>query len=244
MNDVSDMSETIVETLGFKLENVRLLVDERATKAAIEERIDWLVKVDKGARVFFYFSGHGVQYPSRDYAHELDNLLEAICPVDFDWDLQHMITDKDFVRMFSRIPKGVSFTWINDSCHSGDLNRGMLKPGAPLMISKRYPTPLDIEWRKRACASKNITITPRSLTCGRLDVSFVSGCRADQSSADTNVLGRPCGALTHYFLEQLKEHKNEPLEKVVKLTRDRLASLGYTQEPQVEGRGINRPFLQ
>ena len=62
VNDISDMAERLVEMFGFKIENVRLLVDERATAAAIRERIDWLVKVKKGARVFFHFSGHGVQY--------------------------------------------------------------------------------------------------------------------------------------------------------------------------------------
>lgn len=245
VNDVQDMAETLVETYGFSPENVRLLVDERATTQAIKDRIDWLVKVRKGARVFFHFSGHGVQYPTRDYAHEIDGMLEAVCPVDFAWDLDHMLTDKDFVRMFARIPKGCTFTWVNDSCHSGDLTRSMPGPNAPDMIPRMYPTPVDIEWRKRTCRSRSIAPAPRAVVCGRLEVGFVSGCRSDQTSADTYVNGRPCGALTHYFLETLKEPGNltKPLEEVVKLTRDRLAQLGYTQQPQAEGRRKDKPFM-
>lgn len=244
VNDTSDISEALVDWFGFKMENVRLLVDERATTEEIKKRLDWLVKVKPGARVFFHFSGHGVQYPTRDYAQELDGMLEAVCPVDFAWTRQRMITDKDFVQIFSRIPKGVAFTWINDSCHSGDLTRNMPRPDAPVMIPRRYPTPVDIEWRKRTCKNQNITPTPRAVTCGRLEVGFVSGCRDDQTSADTSVNGRPCGALTHYFLEQLKRNQSQPLKEMVKLTRDRLASLGYTQQPQAEGRCIDKPFLQ
>jgi hypothetical protein len=244
VNDTSDAAETLVEMCGFKMDNVRLLVDERATTDAIKERIDWLVKVKPGARVFFHFSGHGVQYPTRDYAQELDGMLEAICPVDFAWTRKRMITDKDFVQMFSRIPKGVAFTWVNDSCHSGDLTRNMPSPYLPQMTPRCYPTPVDIEWRRRTCKSQNIESTPRAVTCGRLEVGFVSGCRDNQTSADTNVNGRPCGALTHYFLEQLTGNRDKPLAEVVKLTRDRLASLGYTQQPQAEGRRIDKPFLQ
>lgn len=248
VNDVSDMADNLVKLLGFKVENVRLLVDERATTEAIKARIDWLVKVKPGARVFFHFSGHGAQYPTRDYSQELDHKLEIICPVDFEWNLKRMITDKDFVQMFSRIPKGVAFTWVSDSCHSGDLSRNcssfMTNPDAPLMIPRRYPTPVDIEWSNRTCQSLNIAPAPRAVTCSRLEVGFVSGCKDNQTSSDTSVNGRPCGALTHYFLEQLTGNLNKPLEEVVKLTRDRLASLGYTQQPQAEGRRIDKPFLQ
>ena len=82
-----------------------------------------------------------------------------------------------------------------------------------------------------------------------MDVGFVSGCRSDQTSADTEVVTpggelRPVGALTHYLLETLRSKpKKTKLKDLVKITRQRLARLGYTQRPQAEGRRINKPFL-
>src|SRR6516162_11950800 len=95
VNDVVDMANFLVSKCNFAMEDIRLLVDERATKAAIIERLDWLLKgLKSGDRILFHYSGHGVQLPARNIQGEVDSLDEAICPVDFDWTDEHTIRDK------------------------------------------------------------------------------------------------------------------------------------------------------
>lgn len=246
VNDIEDMANLQVSRYGWDSGNVRLLADERCTRKEMMNRLEWLVDVKKGDRVFFHQSGHGVQWPSRAYSGEPDGLLEAFCPIDFAWELKAMITDKDYVNLFSRIPKGVEFTWVSDSCHSGDLTKAMSgNPHGPVMIPRAYPVPVDISWRYEGIKTRGIKLVNRAVICGKLDVGFVSGCKANQTSADTQVNGRPCGALTYYLIKTLKENPIEtPLKKIVELTRNVLSKSGYSQDPQVEGGRAGDPFMK
>ena len=84
----------------------------------------------------------------------------------------------------------------------------------------------------------------RSMTGGVMDVGYVSGCRDDQTSADTFEDGKPCGAFTWAFLKALQSLPSDtPLERVVLETRSILVKHGYDQIPQVSGTRISKPFL-
>jgi len=244
VNDSEDMANEQVRAYDWDPGNIRLLTDFRCTRKEMFKRLEWLVDVKKGDRVFFHQSGHGVQFPSRSYSGEPDGLLEAFCPIDFAWCLDGMVTDKDYVEFFSRIPRGVEFTWVNDSCHSGDLTRAQPgNPHGPTIVPRSYPVPEDIAWRHKGLKTRNIKSMERAMVCGKMDVGFVSASRSDQTAADTFVNGRPCGALTHYFLQTLRGNRQLPLETVVSMTRDTLRAQGYTQEPQAEGRRVDKPFM-
>ncbi|MBV6343551.1 caspase family protein [Candidatus Magnetobacterium casense] len=257
VNDSSDFADYLNTKMKFRADDIRLLCDERATTAAIFDRLRWLVDVTPGSRCFFHYSGHGAQYPSRNYKHELDRLLEVICPVDFDWTPEHMITDKQFVEIFSAIPAGVKFNWISDSCHSGDLTRNMpmsreLAEQTPSsvvginsgsMLPKVYPMPVDIAWRLRGAAPRTFVGT-RAISHGTLDVGFVSGCKSNQTSMDAVFDGRPGGALTQMFLRVLKQKGwGCRLSELTKLTAGALRRKGFTQVPQCEGARAKKPFL-
>ena len=71
--DAEVMRAYLVHAMGFREENVRLLLDEQATftdlKGYIEE---WLPKnVSKDTRVLFYYSGHGTPDPASREAYLL-----------------------------------------------------------------------------------------------------------------------------------------------------------------------------
>jgi len=245
INDVQDMANLLVDQYKFRPEDVRLLCDERATTAAILDRLNWLVDVKPGYRCFFHYSGHGAQFPSRDYKQELDGLLEVACPVDFDWTPEKMITDKQFVQIFSRIPKDVKFNWVSDSCHSGDLTRNMPgSPFSPINHPRAYPVPVDIAWRVCDAHNRGMKKQERAMVCGVLDVGFISGCRSDQTSADTEIKGRPGGALTQTLIPVLRGCGIPTLlADIVKITADDLSQAGYSQVPQCEGTRAKKPFL-
>ena len=62
VNDVTNMSDILLRHFGFTTKEIRILVDERATKKNILDRLKWLVNRAKGNdRLLFHFSGHGSQ---------------------------------------------------------------------------------------------------------------------------------------------------------------------------------------
>lgn len=250
VNDTAEMASTItMPAFGYRPEDVRPLIDGRATTQAILQGLEWLVEGARpGDRLLFHFSGHGVQVATSDRS-EIDGLAEAICPIDFDWSPQRMITDKQLVKIFSRLPAGVSFNWVSDSCHSGDLTRNMPGPNDPDEIPRTIPLPFDIEWNLRAALSASykkinrVGKIDRGIMNGMLDVGFISGCMSNQTSADTVINGRPCGALTHFLVKHLRANPTASLRTIVALVNADLRLHRYSQCPQVEGARADKPFL-
>jgi hypothetical protein len=129
VNDVFLVSSLLQES-GFQPEEIRVVLDERATTANILDRLHWLLDdvQSDDERVLFY-SGHGAQIPAYGAHQEVDRLNECLVPWDFDWSLEHAITDKQFVSFYSQLPYESHFAAIFDCCHSGGLTReGGLRP--------------------------------------------------------------------------------------------------------------------
>ena len=251
VNDVKDMAGYLVAEHGFAPSSIRMLVDKRATTAAIIERLHWLVKDAKpNDRIVFHHSCHGTQVATRNPQDEIDGKDEVLCPVDFDWSEKHLIRDKALHEIFSRLPNGVKFVWIADCCHSGSLDRDITRPpkGAKkgkVLGARFLAPPADIEWRLKGAdhlghvASKLHART----TSSPLNVAFISGCKDTQTSADATFGNRANGALTYYLLKNLKAKKDLPLTDLVKLVRADLKKNGYSQEPQVDGTRAGVAFL-
>lgn len=123
VNDVYLMS-AVLQECGFDADDIRVLTDGRATRAALLERLDWLADGVGGGdeRVFFY-SGHGAQMPLYG-ADKPGQMAETLVPVDFDWSEEHAFTDKDFNRFYSQLPYGSEFIAMFDCCHAGGMTRG------------------------------------------------------------------------------------------------------------------------
>jgi hypothetical protein len=246
VNDANDMHDYLIKWEGFKPEQIKVLTDADATCANITAGLNWLVADAKpGDRRLFHYSGHGAEDAVADFQNDPDHLNQMICPVDFDWTAQHEIIDKQFVEIFKAFPAGVLFNWVSDSCHSGDLDRVIAKPGKK-MIAKQYPNVPDAV-KKRIQAAKSHKTFTRGLINGTLDVGYVAGCAPDQTSADTqDDTGRPCGALTHYFLTVMKNPalNTKPISVVVFNVDQTLAQDGYDQVPQAEGARKTKPFLK
>jgi hypothetical protein len=116
---------SVLQECGFDARDIRLLVDERATQAAILDRLAWLWDdVRPGDQRVFYYSGHGAQLPRYDAQEEVDHLDECLVPADFAWPEENAICDDDFVRLYSQLPYRALVTVILDCCHSGGMSRG------------------------------------------------------------------------------------------------------------------------
>jgi hypothetical protein len=123
VNDVFLMS-SVLQEMGFDPSNIRIVLDERATRAAIRERIDWLLDgtADGHERILFY-SGHGAQLPQYNAAEVTDHVDECLVPYDFHWTRESAITDDDFLAYYTALPYSAKFYAIFDCCHSGGLAR-------------------------------------------------------------------------------------------------------------------------
>jgi len=242
VNDANDMKDFLIKNYGYRDSEIKMLLNDKAKTADIIDGLIWLTQDAKaGDKRVFHYSGHGAEY-AYETTGQPGNMNQVICPYDFDWTPGHMIMDIDFAKMFKEMPNGVIFNWVSDSCFSGDLTKELPKNGLKI-VSKSYPNvPEKIANRVRlAKAAKK----PRGMVNGVLDVGYVSGCRFDQTSADTeDVSGRPCGALTHFFLANLGRNLTVSLRMVVTLTDESLAARGYEQVPQAEGARIDRAFQE
>ncbi|MEP6699190.1 MAG: caspase family protein [Verrucomicrobiota bacterium] len=124
VNDVFKMSATL-QQIGFDPENIRVLLDERATAAAIRERFAWLLEDPQPGdqRVFFY-SGHGAQIPDYNSDEIVDHTDETFVPYDFDWNDQSThLTDDSFSDLYAQLPYETAFVVFLDCCHAGGMTR-------------------------------------------------------------------------------------------------------------------------
>jgi hypothetical protein len=123
VNDTYLVSAMLQER-GFEAEDIRVLLDDRATAKGIRERLDWLLDgaEDGSERVFFY-SGHGAQMPGYNAVERVDHVDECLVPWDFDWSKQHAITDDDFFDLYRNLPFKSRFIAMFDCCHAGGIHR-------------------------------------------------------------------------------------------------------------------------
>lgn len=245
VNDVTDMANFVVAKCGFAMDDVHLLTDTRATTATIKDRLTWLVGgVSAGDKLLFHYSGHGSQYADRDAQGAVSQLHDCICPYDFAFDPAHMLMDTDFQTIFSSVPSGVLFDWVSDSCHSGDLTRGISLNGRH---SKHIQPPADIEWRIQTAKAKNLA--PKGIVGpgSTLNVALIAGCTSEQESMDAVFNSRHNGALTYYLLVALNAPGGSAaiLTALVNTIDTDLTADGFDQTPQVRGASAltGRPFL-
>lgn len=124
VNDVYLMS-SVLQECGFAADDIRVLSDERATRDALLERLDWLADgVGPGDERVFFYSGHGAELPHYGADGQPDRSDETLVPVDFDWQPEHAFTDKEFYRYYSQLPYDANFVAIFDCCYAGGMARG------------------------------------------------------------------------------------------------------------------------
>lgn len=161
VNDVYRMSEVLQE-LGFQPENIRVVLNDRATAAGIRERLEWLLDdAGDGDDRFFFYSGHGAQMPGYGGRGEVDHTDECLVPYDFDWTKERAVTDDWFCQLYSQLPYTANFVATLDCCHSG----GMTRNGS-LKVRGLNP-PDDIRHRTLQWDAKSSMWIPRELSLAK-----------------------------------------------------------------------------
>ncbi|MBI2746926.1 MAG: caspase family protein [Burkholderiales bacterium] len=123
VNDVFQMSAMLQER-GYQPEEIRVVLDARATTRGVNERLKWLLEdVRAGDERVLFYSGHGAQVAALDADGEPDHKDEALVTYDFDWSGNTGITDDMLAQYYANLPYEARFSIILDCCHSGGIAR-------------------------------------------------------------------------------------------------------------------------
>jgi metacaspase-1 len=151
VNDVALVRRLLKDYFGVPNEDIRVIVNERATRDAIVHRLRTTIHSSEDGDIFvFYYSGHGSQIRDRNGDELSDNLDELICPYDMDWDRRTYILDDDLDEMFSEARPGVLVEAFFDCCFfgAGERDLGSKVPPAALRNDVRFfAPPFDIASR-------------------------------------------------------------------------------------------------
>lgn len=239
--DAAVMSGMLQDHFGFPGDNIRVLMDNRATKAEIEGRLDWLVRDAKpGDVLVFFYAGHGSQVRDRD-GDELDDVMdEILCPHDLDWD--DPLTDDILHSYFKRVPQGANLSIVFDCCHSGTGTRSLLAPVTPdgevigeISYSKnRYiKPPLDIAHRSRGIKLRSRRVGESIIKENHV---LMAACASHQEAQEKRFEGKARGAFSFFFVSALKRADwKMTYRQAHQDTLTRLRDHSFVQIPQLEG---------
>jgi metacaspase-1 len=248
VNDALMMAQMLMDSFGFQAgDDMRMLTDDRATKQAILDRLDWLVADARpGDVLVFHYSGHGAQVPDRTNGN-VNGVDECICPVDFSWD--DPLTDAILQDHIGKVSDGVNLTVILDCCHAAREARDLIGPFP--CTPKRILPPPDIRFRAVADIvvdsgkiNRSVTMSSyRDLPLQRFGDSIaeggivVAGCKADQLSNDAWIDNDYHGALTYSLYQAMKQNGATESYADWVATATRLLKSQYhiqDQDPQLE----------
>lgn len=125
VNDTFLVSSVLQES-GFRAEDIRLVLNDRATASAVRERLAWLLEDPRPGDIrFFFYSGHGAQVPAYGPEEVVDHEDEVLVTHDFDWSdpVGTGITDDALRDLYSQLPYEMTFVMMLDCCHSGGMSR-------------------------------------------------------------------------------------------------------------------------
>jgi len=227
------------------------------TKQNMINAFKWLVQGAKaGDSLFLHYSGHGGQQKDTN-GDEADGFDETILPVD--WERAGMIVDDDLNNMMVKpLPAGVKFCVVFDSCHSGTamdlpwvykssgryqepglskeaLGKQVLSAGMGLLqgqskgkVLKEIGAALYGGYKSKIVDEKNMQ-AKSSLA----EIIMISGCRDDQTSADTSFAGKASGAMSFALISMLTKIPEPTLMQLLNGMRDILVEKQFEQIPQM-----------
>jgi len=244
LNDIVNLRSTLKDLYGLANEQIRMIADDRATKAAVVERLRWLVADARPGDIrILHFAGHGAQLRDRGVQDELeDGLDEVLCPYDMNWD-DGFISDDDLDEIL-RVPKGALLEVVLDCCHSGDdaggASTGSSSAATPARPARFVAPPIDVESRHEGAL---LGPNRRLLPSDQITVWSASG--ASQTAADASFGGVFNGAFTFFLCKHLREGHSHlsRAELLVRVTAS-LAQAGFSQRPQLRSPVKDKHFLE
>jgi hypothetical protein len=243
VNDVALVRWLLKACFGVPNEDIRVVVNRRATKANILHRLNAMIAASEpGDLAVFYFSGHGSQIRDRDGDELADQLDELICPYDMDWDAGTYILDDDLDAIFDALPEGVLLEAFFDCCFWGAGPRELAPEPRPqsLRPDVRYLLPpVDIAARAEGDEDRLGIHQLSGSAVFNAGHVYWGASKEGQAAAEDYVEGRANGVFTYWGCRFIAENI-ERLDRgdytrgtLLEELREYLHSLGYAQTPEL-----------
>ena len=237
VNDIWDMYELLTKDYGFEPDNVRVIIDERATFDNILERLKWLIKSSEaGDESVYYHSGHGSQCRDRNGDELSDQLDECLVTHDHDWD--DPFIDDILHDTFKELDKKAFLSVIVDTCHSGTISRGLVPGNHGVPADESYckekfiVPPLDILTRSLDRDLDRKTFGSKAGNQEEQRHVLLSGCKESETSKELRLGNSIRGALTFNLTKFLRANPNASWTEAHEYV---LESVKKMQHPQLRG---------
>lgn len=242
VNDAMDIRAILKEFFGFTNTDIHVLLNSRATKAMIFDRLYSLQHwAQPGDLVVFSFSAHGSQIRDRHGDELNDHMDELFCPYDMNWDEGTYILDDEMAQICNGFKPNVQFEVIMDTCHSATMLKG-INPSIMINMSKyrikpkNIRPPVDIFLRQEG--EENCMSSTRQIMRYRTinEKILWAVCKSDQTSADAYFDSQSNGAFTYAFCKAIRASKGIISRKsLIKQIQAYMVGAGFDQYPQLEG---------
>jgi hypothetical protein len=221
INDAINMRNMLIDAYDYDPQNIIMLRDDDAVKFPsptyynIYDSLLGLV-LESGSldEIWLHYSGHGSQIQNQNCnllneGKTPSDHVESIVPVDFL--KEGCIVDCDLYDIIRRIKCTAILTF--DCCYSGTI----------------CDMPYTTQYDKGELVSTRIN----KLLINNKNIFVISGCRDDETSADTtNTMDQRTGAFTNALCECLrKSHHNTSILSLHKDICIYLEQNGYSQQP-------------
>lgn len=222
-NDALAMRAFMHVELGVPETEILYLLDGQAEARRVLDTLAALAdRTREGDYLAFAFSSHGTQIPDAD-GDELDGWHEAVCATDIQGDdsgwTGGYILDKTLRDLLKEVHPGARVEVWLDTCYAGGIKSlaalGMTYGRARML---RPPGGGKIPRRRLGLAPPDQAV-------------IWAACKEAQTSADTILDGRWCGAFTYHFLHQFRPELDRG--DILERTRRALVSGDYLQTPQL-----------
>jgi uncharacterized caspase-like protein len=233
VNDAKAWAALLTDHFDFPDSEVRLLLDDQATKASIMTALTELVTgAEAGDVLVFTNSSHGTYVADTSGDEEMYD--EAMCPYDCG---ETLIMDDELRELFDTLADNVSLTVISDSCFSGTVTRAVPGLKTPDDRRKRFLNPgiigkgtLKNVWK---AVQKGKTKYPES----KMKDILLSGCSDKQYSYDAEIDGVYHGAMTYYALKAIEGAGYQiTYQDLHKRLKKLLKESNFDQTPKLEGK--------
>lgn len=242
VNDAKAWADLLTSKFGFSPSDVKLLLDEEATKGKMIEGLKSLLTGAKAGDVLvFSNSSHGTYVAESGGDEEMYD--EAMCPYDC---AENLLVDDELRALFANVSNDVHLTVISDSCFSGTVTRAAI---ADVIPGLRTPDDRRVRFLSPALMGRKVLENPwtakpkgklKYLQSSMKEV-LLSGCTDKEYSYDALIEGKYHGAMTYFALKAIREANYEiTFRQLHTRLRTLVDDAGYPQHPQMEGRSANK----
>lgn len=211
VNDLNNLKKFLIEKGGFKEDDIITLVNNEATKDAIEMEIlnlSYFSFSNPGSNVWFSYSGHGTRF-----IIDHSKTTEVLCPSDY---LHKGVISDSWLKtnFVNSLHKDTSAFVLMDCCNSG----------SNLNLPFRYDVTDRISTHDTGYSELQINKLS--------NIVKISGCEDTQTSADyfDRNDNEFQGALTNNFLDIFENTDKNILDSYLNVTI-KLKQEGFTQRP-------------